>query len=141
MHPTTSEGNTVMNMGKLNKLVSVEDYSQYMAHTNKVDRIAKSYSISKRTWKIIFYLSVPTTLDRYINLSSCSRRTDHRKLYLVLVQNLLQTSTRQPHPQSTPRGGSHLQCPKCLNSYQIPVHLVQSQPVDRPMFSNCNTQM
>jgi hypothetical protein len=59
--------------------------------------------------KIIFSPPVP-------NYSS--NKIDHRKFHLVLLQNLLEISTREPHPQSNPTGGLNPQASqmKCLEA-------------------------
>jgi len=80
----------------------------------------------------IIFPPLGLALNSCIILSSCGNRMDHRKVPVVLVQNLLEMSSREPHPQFTPRrrrnppanqrirhiehwtvAGWHLQCHVC----------------------------
>jgi hypothetical protein len=65
-------------------------------------------SFSWRTWKwtrdFFFSLHDLNILNSYIIVLHCSRKLDPRKLCLALVQNLVEMSAREPHPQLTPRG-------------------------------------
>jgi hypothetical protein len=77
-----------------------------MSYIDRGDRMASSYSNSQTLkWqKKYFHLLDPTVLNSYIILSSCGSKTDHRKFHLTSVHYLMEMSTRESHPQSTPRG-------------------------------------
>jgi hypothetical protein len=54
-------------------------------------------------WCNFLYALSLTILTSYINLSTYSSLMKPRKFHLILVQNLLEMSSREPHPQSTPK--------------------------------------
>jgi hypothetical protein len=59
--------------------------------------------------KIFFHILDLTKLNIYIILLSCSSQIGHRKFRLILVQKLLDLSSRGSHPQTTPRWRSNPQ--------------------------------
>jgi len=76
-----------------------------MGYLNKGNKITNSSSDTWRTKKVVFITSV--ILNSYIIPSTCGSKIDHGECYQVLVQSILEISTREPHPQSTPRGRSN----------------------------------
>jgi hypothetical protein len=94
----------VMNRGKLKNLSLLHSMID-MCYIDKGDRMADSYLLSHGAWsrkkKYIFNLTI---LNGYIILEFFGSQVDHRKFHLVLDQNLLEMSSREPRPQSTLRG-------------------------------------
>jgi hypothetical protein len=75
-----------------------------MAYVNKGDRMANSYSISRRTWKwkkkLFFHLLDLAVLNSYILLSSCGgKKITPREFRLALVRNMLAHAGQQPRVQ------------------------------------------
>jgi hypothetical protein len=103
---------SVMKKEKLKNLPLLQT-DWHIGYFDKGGRMANGYSISLRTWrwtkKLFFHFLDLIILNSFINLSSCSSTTNHRKFNLVLVQHLLEMSIREPHLQFTPRGRPNLQ--------------------------------
>jgi hypothetical protein len=51
MHNPPAEGNFCDKNGNAQKPAIVEDYKRHMVYVDKGDRMANSYTISRRTWK------------------------------------------------------------------------------------------
>ena len=65
------------------KLEIVADYSCHMGHVGSADRMANSYTASRRTWKwtkkLFFHLLDLAIVNSYILLSSCGgKKISHR---------------------------------------------------------------
>jgi hypothetical protein len=82
MHDPPAEGNFCDESGNALKPEIVEHYIQHMWYVNKSDRMANSYSISRRTWKwtkkLFFHFLDLTVLNSYILLMSCGSKLSHR---------------------------------------------------------------
>jgi len=72
----------------------MEQYKRHMGYINNSDRMANSYSMSRRTFmwttKLFFYLLDLTVLNSWILLSSCGAKYTHRDFRLLLVRNLIE---------------------------------------------------
>jgi hypothetical protein len=94
MHPAPKEGNYCDEYGNATRPKIIEDYNQHMGYVDKSDRMANSYSISRRafkwTKKLFFRLIDLTILNSWIPLSSCGANYSHRNFRLILVGNLVE---------------------------------------------------
>jgi hypothetical protein len=104
MHCPPAEGNFCDEHGNAIKPAIVADYNAHMGYVDKADRMANSYSISRRTWKwtnkLFFHLLDLTVLNSFILLSSCGAKFSHRDFRLALVRNMVDHAGRNPcHPQ------------------------------------------
>jgi len=72
----------------------VERYNRHMGFLDISDRMANSYSMSRRTFKwtkkLFFQLLDLTVLNSWILLSSCGTQYTHRDFRLLLVRNLIE---------------------------------------------------
>ena len=80
--------------GKAIKPQIVMDYNHHMGYVDKGDRMANSYSTSRRTFewtkKLFFHLLDLTILNSYILHSSCGgKKISHRDFRFTLVRNML----------------------------------------------------
>jgi hypothetical protein len=93
MHYPPAEGNFCDQHGNAIKPAIVADYNAHMGYVDKADRMANSYSISRRTWKwtnkLFFHLLDLTILNSFILLSSCGGKLLHRDFRLALVRGLV----------------------------------------------------
>jgi len=83
IHSASAEGNFCSEGGKAIKLQTVMDYNHHMGFVDKGDRMANSYSISRRTFKwmkkLFFHLLDLAILNSYILHSSCGgKKISHR---------------------------------------------------------------
>jgi hypothetical protein len=82
MHVSPAEGNFCDESGNALKPAIMEDYNRHMGYVDKSDRMANSYSISRRTWKwtkkLFFHLLDLTILNSQILLKSCGSKLSHR---------------------------------------------------------------
>jgi hypothetical protein len=89
MHIPLAEGN-FKEVGKAVKSLIVKDCT---THIGYVDRMANSYSISKKTWKwtkkFFFHLLDLTILNSYILYKSCGGNMTHLKFREQLVRDLI----------------------------------------------------
>ncbi|PNF35737.1 hypothetical protein B7P43_G16133 [Cryptotermes secundus] len=104
MHCPPAEGNFFDEHGNAMKPAIVVDYNTHMGYVDKADRMANSYSISRRTWKwtnkLFFHLLNLTIVNSFILLSSCGVKLSHREFRLALVRNILEHAGRgPPRPQ------------------------------------------
>jgi hypothetical protein len=78
IHNTPAESNFCTERVKATKPQTVMDYKHHMGYVDKVDRMANSYSISRRTFKwakkLFFCLLDLAILNSYILHSSCGVR-------------------------------------------------------------------
>jgi hypothetical protein len=98
MHRPPAKSNFSDKHSKAQKYVTDEDYGQHMGYVNTGDRMANSYSISHKTWKW------GEQLFHFLGLTTQKCIKELRKCCLTVVQNLMEMSASEPHPQSNPRG-------------------------------------
>ena len=94
IHSAPAEGNISNEGGKAIKPQIVIVYNHHMGYVDKVDRMANSYSISRRTFKwtknLFFHLLDLAVLNSYILHSSCGgKKMSHRDFRYTLVRNIL----------------------------------------------------
>ena len=110
IHNAPAEGNFCNEGGKAIKLQIVMDYNHHMGYVDKGDRIANSYSISRRTFKwtkiLFFHLIVLAILNSCILHSLCGgRKISLRDFQCTLVRNMLAHAGpewRVPRPLGRP---------------------------------------
>jgi hypothetical protein len=95
----------MMNMEKLNLPLLKTTIDMWTTLTKGTEwllaiQLVREHGSGQKTF---FHLLDLTTLNSYIILLSWCSKTNYGKFHLVLVQNLLEMSIREPHPQSTPR--------------------------------------
>jgi hypothetical protein len=78
-----------------------------MIYTDKGDRMANIYSLSRCTWKwtkkLFFHLLDLAVLNSYILLSSChGRKTSHREFRFAPVRNMLAHTGKEPRVHRPP---------------------------------------
>jgi len=81
----------------------VADYNRHMGYVDKADRMANSYTASRRTWnwtkKLFFHLLDMTILNSFILLSTCGgKKISHRDFRLTLVREMLARAEHEPQP-------------------------------------------
>jgi len=94
IHNAPAEGNFCNEGGTAIKPQIVTEYNRHMGYVDKGDRMANSYSISRRTFKwtkkLFFHLLDLAILNSYILHSSCQgKRISHRDFRFTLVRNML----------------------------------------------------
>ena len=94
MDPPPAEGNFCDDRNHPMKPHIVEKYNRHMGYVDNSDRMANSYSMSRRTFKwtvkLFFHLLDLTVLNSWIMLSSCGAKHTHRDFRLLLVRNLIE---------------------------------------------------
>ena len=103
IHDPPSEGNFCDKHGKAIKPALVADYNRHMGYVNKGDRMANTYTASRRTWKwtkkLFFHLLDLAVLNSYILLSSCGgKKISHRDFRLALVRDMLARAGYERRP-------------------------------------------
>jgi len=83
IHNAPAEGSFCSEAGKAIKQQIMMDYNHHMGYVDKGDRMANSYSISRRTFKwtkkLFFHLLDLTILNSYILHSSCGcKKMSHK---------------------------------------------------------------
>jgi hypothetical protein len=106
MDPPPAEGNVCDDNNCPVKPHIVARYNRHMSYVDNSDRMANSYSISRRnfkwTMKLFFHLLDLKVLSSWILLSSCGAKYAHRDFRLLLVRNLIEEAGRS-QDRPTPR--------------------------------------
>jgi len=81
----------------------VADYNCHMGHVDNADRMANSYTASRRIWKwtkkLFFHLLDLAIVSSYILLSSCGgKKISHRDFRLTLIRKMLARAGHEPRP-------------------------------------------
>ena len=92
VHNPPREGNYRDEHGNVIKPALVADYNHHMGHVDSADRMANSYTASRRTWKwtkkLFFHLLDLAIVNSYILLSSCGgKKISHRDFHLTLIRD------------------------------------------------------
>jgi hypothetical protein len=95
------EGNYRDEHGNAIKPAIVADYNRHMGYVDKADRMANSYTASRRTWKwtkkLFFHLLDLAILNSYILFSSCGeKKISHRDFRLTLIREMLARAGHEP---------------------------------------------
>jgi hypothetical protein len=80
-HDPPREGNYRDEHGNAIKPAIVADYNRHMGYVDKADRMANSYTASRRTWMwttLFFNLLDLAILNSYILFSSCGEKISQR---------------------------------------------------------------
>jgi hypothetical protein len=81
-----------------------------MRYVDKSNRMANSYSVSRRTFrwtkKLFFHLIDLTLLNSWI-LSSCRAKYSRRDFQLILIRNLVEEGDKNERPHPLMRGGTN----------------------------------
>jgi hypothetical protein len=79
--------------GRAVKRLIVEDYTTHIGYVDSSDRMANSYSVSKKTWKwmekLFFHLLDLTILNSYILYKFCGGNMTHLKFREQLARDLI----------------------------------------------------
>ena len=108
MHDPPREGNYRDEHRNTIKPTIVADYNRHMGYVERADRMANSYTASRRTWKwtkkLFFHLLDLAILNSYFLLSSCGgKKISHRDFRLTLIREMLALAGHEPQP-SMPLG-------------------------------------
>ena len=81
----------------------VANYNRHMGHADNADRMANSYTASRRTWKwtkkLFFHLLDLAIVNSYVLLSSCGgKKISHRDFQLTLIRDMLAWAGHEPRP-------------------------------------------
>ena len=113
MDTPTAEGNFCDENNPLVKPHIVEWYNRQKSYVDNSDRMATSYSMSRRTlkWtmKLFFHLLDLTVLNSWVLLSSCGAKYTHQDFRLLLVRNLIEEAGKSqdcPTPRLVGRPSS-----------------------------------
>ena len=109
-HNAPAEGNFCNEGGIAIKPHTVMEYNHHMGYVDKGDRMAKSYSISRRTFKwtkkLFFHLLDLAVLNTYILHPSCGgKKISHGDFRYTLMRNMLAHAGlewRVPRPLGRP---------------------------------------
>ena len=103
IHDPPREGNYCDEHSNVIKPAIVVDYNRHMGHVNNADRMANSYTASRRTWKLtkklFLHLLDLAIINSYILLSSCGgKKISHRDFRLTLIREMLARAGHEPQP-------------------------------------------
>jgi len=103
IHDPPREGNYQDEHRNAIKPTIVADYNRHMGHVDNADRMANSYTASRRTWKwttrFFFHLLDLAIVNSYILLSSCGgKKISHRDFRHTLIREMLAQSGHEPRP-------------------------------------------
>jgi len=103
IHDPPREGNYCDEHGNAIKPAIVADYNGHMGQVDNTDRMANSYTASRRTWKwtkkLFFHLLDLAIVNSYILLSSCSgKKISHRDFRPTLIREMLARSGCESRP-------------------------------------------
>jgi hypothetical protein len=108
MHPAPKVGNYCVEYGNAIRPKLTENYSQHIGYVDKSDRLANSYSISRRTFKwtkkLFFHLIDLTILNSWILSSSHGAKYLHQDLRLILIRDLVEEGSKNERPHPLMRG-------------------------------------
>jgi len=132
MDPPPAKGNFCDNNNCTAKPHNVERYNQHMDYAdNSSDRMANSYSMSRRTFrwsmKLFFHLPDLMILNSWILLSSSGAKRTHQDFRLLLVRNLIEEAGKSqdlPTPRLVGRPSV-----AATNAAQLESHHNQHWPV------------
>ena len=101
IHDPPREGNYCDEHGNAIKPTIVADYNCHMGYVDNADRMAHSYTDSRRTWKrtkkIFFHLLDLAIVYSYILLFSCGgKKISHGDFRLTLIREMLAQSGHGP---------------------------------------------
>ena len=109
IHNAPAEGKFCNEGGKAIKPQSVVDYNHHTGYVDKGDRMANSYSISRRTFKrtkkLFFHLLDLAIPNSYIHSLCGCKKISHRDFRYTLVRNMLAHAgpdRRVPRPLGRP---------------------------------------
>jgi len=154
IHNAPAEVNFCNKGGKDIKPQIVIEYNRHMGYVDKGDRMANSYSISRRTFKwtkkLFFHLLDLAILDGYILHSSCQgKRISHRDFRFTLMRNMLAHAGPErevPRPLGRPPnvekhvarlevcGSRHWPVP---SETQLSCRVCNTRGVTRKVYVNC----
>jgi hypothetical protein len=93
MYTALVEGNFTDESGHAIKPHVIEEYIAYMWFLDKSDRMVNSYGIAWRTWKwpkkLSYHLTDMVILNAFLIHKPCVSKMAHKKVYKVLVCNLI----------------------------------------------------
>ena len=103
IHDPPREGNYRNEHGNAIKPAIVADYNLHMGHIDNADRMANSYTGSRRTWKwtkkLYFHLLDLAIVNSYILLTSCGgKKISHGDFRLTLKREMLPRSGHETRP-------------------------------------------
>jgi hypothetical protein len=103
LHDPPREGNDCDEHRNAIKPTIVADYNCHMGNVDHADKMANSYTASRRTWKwtkkLFFQLFDLAIVNSYILLSSCGgKKFSHRDFRLTLIREMLARSGHKPRP-------------------------------------------
>jgi len=103
IHDPPREGNYRDEHENAIKPAIVVDYNRHLGHVDNSDRMANSYTASRRTWKwakkLFFQLLDLAIVNSYNLLSSCGgKKISHRDFHLTLIREMLAWSGHEPRP-------------------------------------------
>ena len=103
IHDPLREGNYRDEHGNAIKPAIVTDYNRHMGHVDNSDRLANSYTASRRTWKwtkkFFFHLLYLVIVNSHVLLSSYGgKKISHRDFRLTLIREMLARSGHGPRP-------------------------------------------
>jgi hypothetical protein len=97
--PPPAEGNFCENKRPVKPHI-VARYNRHMGYVDNSDRMTKSYSVCRRSYKwttqLFFHLLDLTVLNSWILLSSWGAKYAHWDFRLLLVRNLIAEAGRNP---------------------------------------------
>jgi len=101
IHDPPTEGNYRHEHGNAIKPAIVADYDRHMGYADNADRMANSYTASRRIWKwtkrLFFHLLDLDIVNSYILLSSRGgKKISHRNFRLTLIRGMLARSAHEP---------------------------------------------
>ena len=90
IHDPPREGNYRDEHGNAIQLANVADCNRHMGHVDNSDRMANSYTASRRTLDLAI-------VNSHILLSSCGgKKISHRDFHLTLIREMLAWSGHEP---------------------------------------------
>jgi hypothetical protein len=98
MDPPPAEGNLCDDINRTVKPDIVARHNRHVGYVDNSDRMANSYSMSRRnfkwTMKLFFHFLDLTVLNSWILLSSYGAKYTHRDFRLLLVRDLIEEAGR-----------------------------------------------
>jgi len=103
IHDPPTEGNYRDEHRNAIKPAIVADHNRHMGHVDNADRMANSYTASRRTWKwtkkLFFHLLDLAIVNSYILLASCGgKKISERDFQLTLIREMLARAGHEPQP-------------------------------------------
>jgi len=100
-HSLQLQNNFCDEHGKAEKQAILQDYNRHIRDVDTSDHMTNTYSLSRRTNKLVSHLLDLTILNSFIMHASFCSKLSYQQFRLTLVRDLIQEAGRVQQPKTT----------------------------------------